>query len=508
MALLQYKSPQAQILYGAGNQNIKPEDIKAFISAPGRTDDEILSAAIGHGVSVDQINAAMGGDPGYTKENMGSFLASKGISSETSETSVPQTFTRPEPVSYTPVSQPEPVSYTPVSQPEPVKSTPLLLDTKTDTVEGRIGGLLQDPTHPLNVQAQTFGNQMANKRGLLNSSIAVSAAQDAMYKNLYPIAAHDASTSYDAKRTNSAQDLQANMFNADLGSKVGMFNSDQGLKAGMFSTDLGAKVGMFNADQGLRSNMFNNEIGRDYSRMNLDYFTSTLDADTRMNVANMQARSTETGIMGELSRNYMDMYARIAADNNMSADAKKEVISNLQSMYTSSVGMMDTFAASAKRLSEPFGKVASNTAETTATSSQPADASVPTGTVTQRSDGAVASPGSDGKIGSWGSVIPKQDGKGYKLTVLAGVRPALFDSADYALSAGEISDIKAFEATTGVTIDKMDVVPVSLINEVKRLNPSNMDAKMFVPVPIPGSRRADNLSFYLYSAALPKYQPK
>lgn len=475
MALLQYKSPQAQILYGAGNQNIKPEDIKAFISAPGRTDDEILSAAIGHGVSVDQINAAMGGDPGYTKENMGSFLASKGISSETSETSVPQTFTRP-----------EPVSYTPVSQPEPVKPTPLLLDNKTDTVEGRIGGLLQDPNHPLNVQAQTFGNQMANKRGLLNSSIAVSAAQDAMYKNLLPIAGQDASTSYDAKRINSAQDLQASMFNRDLG----------------------AKVGMFNADQGLRSNMFNNEIGRDYSRMNLDYFTSTLDADTRMNVANMQARSTETGIMGELSRNYMDMYARIAADNNMSADAKKEVISNLQSMYTSSVGMMDTFAASAKRLSEPFGKVASNTAETTATSSQPADASVPTGTVTQRSDGAVASPGSDGKIGSWGSVIPKQDGKGYKLTVLAGVRPALFDSADYALSAGEISDIKAFEATTGVMIDKMDVVPVSLIEEVKRLNYSNMDANMFVPVPIPGSKRADNLSFYLYSAALPKYQPK
>lgn len=46
----------------------------------------------------------------------------------------------------------------------------------------------------LNQMARTEGLKMANQRGLLNSSMAVGAAQDAVLKNVLPIAAQDAQT--------------------------------------------------------------------------------------------------------------------------------------------------------------------------------------------------------------------------------------------------------------------------------------------------------------------------
>jgi hypothetical protein len=48
----------------------------------------------------------------------------------------------------------------------------------------------------LNQMAQTEGLKAANRRGLLNSSMAVGAAQDAVLKNVMPIAAQDATQAY------------------------------------------------------------------------------------------------------------------------------------------------------------------------------------------------------------------------------------------------------------------------------------------------------------------------
>lgn len=60
------------------------------------------------------------------------------------------------------------------------------------TVQGQLGTVM-DANSPLMQQAKTQGLQMANERGLLNSSIAQSAAQDSMYKAALPIASADAS---------------------------------------------------------------------------------------------------------------------------------------------------------------------------------------------------------------------------------------------------------------------------------------------------------------------------
>lgn len=61
------------------------------------------------------------------------------------------------------------------------------------TVQSQLKNVM-DQNSPLMQQAKTQGLQMANDRGLLNSSIAESAAMDSMYKAALPIAAADAAT--------------------------------------------------------------------------------------------------------------------------------------------------------------------------------------------------------------------------------------------------------------------------------------------------------------------------
>lgn len=62
---------------------------------------------------------------------------------------------------------------------------------ENDSVEGRVKGLM-DVNSPLMKQAATQGYAAGNKRGLLNSSISVGAAQGEMYKQAVPIATADA----------------------------------------------------------------------------------------------------------------------------------------------------------------------------------------------------------------------------------------------------------------------------------------------------------------------------
>ena len=67
--------------------------------------------------------------------------------------------------------------------------------TEDQTVEGRLDGILAKNS-PLMQRAATQGMQYANQRGLLNSTMAVGAAQGAMIDRATPIAQQDASQAW------------------------------------------------------------------------------------------------------------------------------------------------------------------------------------------------------------------------------------------------------------------------------------------------------------------------
>lgn len=80
-----------------------------------------------------------------------------------------------------------------------------------DTMEHRIQGIIQKNS-PLMQMAQTQGLQSANRRGLLNSSIAVGEAQKAVIGAALPIASQDASTSFQANTLNQQAGNEALRF--------------------------------------------------------------------------------------------------------------------------------------------------------------------------------------------------------------------------------------------------------------------------------------------------------
>lgn len=107
--------------------------------------------------------------------------------------------------------------------------------TPDQTVEGRINNLT-DPNNPLIAQARSRALQNMNGRGLLNSSIAMGAADSAAYDAAMPIATADAANAskvagYNTDQTNQFAiknlDNATNRYSIDTNAATSRYNSDK-----------------------------------------------------------------------------------------------------------------------------------------------------------------------------------------------------------------------------------------------------------------------------------------
>lgn len=231
-----YVDPKAQILYGTGNNKYTPEQIRQYVQTPGRTPDDVFNAALGGGINRDQLFNAMKGVDVYNADVIDKYIAGKGVKLDREPTGI--------------LYQPTEV--------KGVTASPITVGVN-ETVQGQLKGILEDKNSPLMQQAQTTGNSYSNKRGMLNSSIGASAAEGAMINAATPIAQQDASTYYDAKKTNSAQSLQAGMFNSDLNARTSMFDKGvaKDLTINQSNNDLQKTIATMDSDNKLAI-----EIGR------------------------------------------------------------------------------------------------------------------------------------------------------------------------------------------------------------------------------------------------------
>lgn len=384
-----YKNPQANILYGSGSKKYTPQEIRNYIKAPGRTDDDILGKALAEGVSLSEINAAMGNDPKYSMANLERHLSERGITKDLADPSAGM-----------------PVV---ARAPTPVTAGTINVGQK-ETVAGQLKDLLENPNNPLNVQAQTYGKQFANRRGLLNSSIAASATQDAMMKNAQPIASQDASTNYDAAKTNVGNKLTADLFNTDTSTRVDMFNA------------------------GTAKDLAINTQNR-----NMDYYIANMDADNKMAIARVQAAANDSGIMGDLGKSFMNLYQQTAADPNISPEVKSQIFNTLKSQFEQVSGLLPSFQQIGKKLS--FGS-ASNTGGTSFDETPAGNGLLNGGT------------GGTGTAGA-GSA-PKVKEAINKINIL-----------DYKPEPYILAGVAAYERATGNKVDRSLVVPEQLIEDFK-----------------------------------------
>ncbi len=428
-----YVDPKAAVLYGGGNSKISDDDIRAYINS-GASDSDVMAKAVENGVSASQISNAMRSNPAYSSSNIDKYISSQGVSKE----QTPVQYSMPEEA-----RAPAPVQYQPISV------------TPTETVQGQIGGILNDKNSPLMVQANTLGNSYSNKRGMLDSSIGASAAENAMIGAAMPIASQDASTNFAAKQQNAQGALTADTFNADVTSRTNMFNT-------------GAAKDIYTA------NMSNQN--------NIDL--ANIDTKNKLAIANVQAMANDSGIMGDLGKTYMSLYQQVASDPNMTPEVKTATINNLSTQLQGLLGLLPSINSSAKALTFGQPPEANNTDVAGNTTNNTTAAAAKANVLQYQIEPSVmnnvkAYENATGSKVDLSKVAPEQLVMDIKYL---GQGPSAYLSSD---GTNKMTNSSSYDIN-------------SLFKQYKVTNAGQLFNSMFAAVHPPGTMRADAPMFYIY----------
>lgn len=193
------------------------------------------------------------------------------------------------------------------------------------TVQGQLKDLM-DPNSGLIQQARTGALQQANSRGLLNSSIAQTGADEAAYAAAIPIATTDAATYNNAAGYNANE---ANVFaqqNANAANAAGQFNS------GAQNTLTGQKI---SADTSKSNTASNNATQLQTTQMQTESAQKVAQIQQQAQAA-FQGASNLTS----LSNNYQSAITQIGS-LNMDASAKRALQENLFAAYQQATKALD-----------------------------------------------------------------------------------------------------------------------------------------------------------------------
>lgn len=200
------------------------------------------------------------------------------------------------------------------------------VQSQAEGIIGRDGGLMQ--------QARGGAYQGANERGLINSSLAVGAAQDAVMGKALDIARPDAATYADSAKANAAASNTSSMYNAgqansyniaqqELTQRNAHFQdtlkiqqADQALKASGQAFDQGHKTSLQTFEQDYKNRSLNQSGSQFLADLNSRTQTAQLDRDDRGFNSEYQA--------------YTRHISAIDADPNLSAEAKVQMKNNAQ----------------------------------------------------------------------------------------------------------------------------------------------------------------------------------
>lgn len=166
--------------------------------------------------------------------------------------------------------------------------------TSDQTVAGQAQKLM-DPNNPLNVAAVANANMAANEKGLQNSSMAVTAGQQAVLDNALKIAGADAATNAAAAQSNATQANSLSATNATLANQR---------------------------------------------------WTANLDATTKTNLAQIEANykglMQTSGSAADLWRSTMSLMGGVMTDPNMDSASKQNALNNMVASLSTGLQVLGT----------------------------------------------------------------------------------------------------------------------------------------------------------------------
>jgi hypothetical protein len=247
------------------------------------------------------------------------------------------------------------------------------IDPAKETVSGQLDAVLAKDSL-LMQRARAGAQQTANRRGLLNSSMAAGAGEAAAIDAAFPIASADASIYGTAARDNQAFTNQSRQFGAGeanttarlntealnrsgqaklaaelekglIGSRLGAESQLQAERAGQEATLIGTRAG---AESTLQAERAGQEKELTQLRGTLDTQLQELRGDQAKSLADIeagykqliQASSSASGFYSDVVK----MMAAIMADVNTSTEQKQSAVDRMSSMLQSGLTIIGGIA--------------------------------------------------------------------------------------------------------------------------------------------------------------------
>ncbi|MES3041793.1 MAG: hypothetical protein V4730_11680 [Pseudomonadota bacterium] len=190
------------------------------------------------------------------------------------------------------------------------------------TVQGQVKRII-DENGPLSQQATTAAAQDANRRGLINSSMAVQAGQEALYKSALPIAAQDAATY--ARRGE---------FNAGTEQQTGLANQQSSNQANAQSSQLQTNVNLTNAGEENKVKQITQQQQGDLTRVaaagQVQKDLAVFSAEAAKTLAGIEATyknlTQASSSAASIMNNTIQAISRIMEDTGLDAAGKQKAI--------------------------------------------------------------------------------------------------------------------------------------------------------------------------------------
>ena len=191
--------------------------------------------------------------------------------------------------------------------------------TAPQTVQGQIKDII-NPNSPIMQQARTGALEQMNSRGLANSSMAITAGDDAAYRAAIPIATADASTYAKSASYNADAQNQVNLANAQYANQAGQSN---------LSANTQTSIAKMNDDTQTSIAKMNDDTQKQLS---------TLDVATRTNLQTLQnenqvllnTNSQASSLFSNATSALNNITMSTTMDEAKKQDASAQVWANLQ----------------------------------------------------------------------------------------------------------------------------------------------------------------------------------
>lgn len=256
-----------------------------------------------------------------------------------------------------------PAGYTPEALPDAAQTTAAnwAVDTP-QTVQGQLAGITESGS-PLMQRAETRAAQQANRRGLINSSMAVQAGQAALYDAALPIAQQDATVNATAAQANAGAQQQANLTNTQAQNQFTMAGTDAANAAASQKAGAQNQLTQQSNTANVQVAQSNAEAANKMSMQNLDnqFKTAISNADAQSKAYLQDASDLTKNALATIESNYKTiiasneqaqaMYSKSMQNitdivNNTAitdAVAKQTAINNQLAFLKTGMGMLEAF---------------------------------------------------------------------------------------------------------------------------------------------------------------------